>query len=297
MRKKKFDGSISEIMVAYQPNQELDFGPVRKMVEFQIKNGIDGLFMGGLSTQTYLLTMEEKRRVGEELCNAAAGRVPVMMNVMEDSIKNAKQLVQDYMDIGVDAVCISQPSVFPYTEQALVEFFDEVIPEDYPTYIYNVPQTGNTMSPRTVARIANAHPNVLGYKDSTQNISALQDLLLQVNYPDFQCIAGSDALTLPMLAVGGVGVISATSVPFPKVILAITDAWYNDDPIGAMQAQKFSMKVRKLLKTASDMNGYFYACELLDMPFHGTRMPHNMTYVTDEQKALIKAGLQEMKLI
>ena len=64
MRKKKFDGSISEIMVAYQPNQELDFGPVRKMVEFQIKNGIDGLFMGGLSTQTYLLTMEEKRRVG-----------------------------------------------------------------------------------------------------------------------------------------------------------------------------------------------------------------------------------------
>ena len=59
MRKKKFDGSISEIMVAYQPNQELDFGPVRKMVEFQIKNGIDGLFMGGLSTQTYLLTMEE----------------------------------------------------------------------------------------------------------------------------------------------------------------------------------------------------------------------------------------------
>lgn len=201
------------------------------------------------------------------------------------------------MDIGVDAVCISQPSVFPYTEQALVEFFDEVIPEDYPTYIYNVPQTGNTMSPRTVARIANAHPNVLGYKDSTQNISALQDLLLQVNDPDFQCIAGSDALTLPMLAVGGVGVISATSVPFPKVILAITDAWYNDDPIGAMQAQKFSMKVRKLLKTASDMNGYFYACELLDMPFHGTRMPHNMTYVTDEQKAFIKAGLQEMKLI
>ena len=93
------------------------------------------------------------------------------------------------------------------------------------------------------------------------------------------------------------GVISATSVPFPKVILAITDAWYNDDPIGAMQAQKFSMKVRKLLKTASDMNGYFYACELLDMPFHGTRMPHNMTYVTDEQKAIIKAGLQEMKLI
>ena len=105
MRKKKFDGSISEIMVAYQPNQELDFGPVRKMVEFQIKNGIDGLFMGGLSTQTYLLTMEEKRRVGEELCNAAAGRVPVMMNVMEDSIKNAKQLVQDYMDIGVDEPC------------------------------------------------------------------------------------------------------------------------------------------------------------------------------------------------
>ena len=72
---------------------------------------------------------------------AAAGRVPVMMNVMEDSIADAKELVQAYMDMGVDAVCISQPSVFPYTGQALYEFFDELIPENYPTYLYNVPQT------------------------------------------------------------------------------------------------------------------------------------------------------------
>ena len=297
MIKNKFDGSISEIMVAYHPDGSLDFEPVRRMVEYQIENGIDGLFMGGLSTQTYLLSLEEKKQVGEELCRAASGRVPVMMNVMEDSIADAKKLVQDYMDIGVDAVCISQPSVFPYTEQALVEFFDEVIPEDYPTYIYNVPQTGNTLSPRAVARIANSHPNVLGYKDSTQSIVALQDILLQVNNPAFQCIAGSDALTLPMLSVGGKGVISATSVPFPKVILAITDAWFRDDPIGAMEAQLFSMRVRKLLKTASDMNGYYYACELIGIPFPGTRMPRNMTLVTQEQKAVIRAGLLEMKLI
>lgn len=134
--------------------------------------------MGGLSTQTYLLTMEEKRRVGEELCNAAAGRVPVMMNVMEDSIKNAKQLVQDYMDIGVDAVCISQPSVFPYTEQALVEFFDEVIPEDYPTYIYNVPQTGNTCR-RDGCTIANAHPNVPGLTRIARRTSPALQILLR----------------------------------------------------------------------------------------------------------------------
>ena len=57
------------------------------------------------------------------------------------------------------------------------------------------------------------------------------------------------------------------------------------------------MKVRKLLKTATDMNGYYYACELLGMPFHGTRMPRNMTAVTEEQKTIIRTGLQEMKLI
>lgn len=62
MNKKKFDGSISEIMVAYKPNGDLDFEPVKKMVEFQVENHIDGLFMGGLSTQTYLLSMEEKSR-------------------------------------------------------------------------------------------------------------------------------------------------------------------------------------------------------------------------------------------
>ena len=297
MNKKKFDGSISEIMVAYKPNGDLAFGPVKKMVEFQVENHIDGLFMGGLSTQTYLLSMEEKKQVCAELMNAAAGRVPVMMNVMEDSIRDAKELVEAYMEIGVDAVCISQPSVFPYTEQALYEFFDEVIPAEYPTYIYNVPQTGNTLSPRVTARIANDHANVLGYKDSTQNISGLQDLISQVKNPDFQYIAGSDAMTLPMMALGGVGVISAISVPFPKVVLDITDKFFAVDFEGALNAHRFSMSVRKLLKTATDMNGYYYACELLGMPFNGTRMPKNMTMVTDEQKMIIKTGLQEMKLI
>ena len=186
---------------------------------------------------------------------------------------------------------------FPYTEQALYEFFDEVIPAEYPTYIYNVPQTGNTLSPRVTARIANDHANVLGYKDSTQNISGLQDLISQVKNPDFQYIAGSDAMTLPMMALGGVGVISAISVPFPKVVLDITDKFFAGDFEGALNAHRFSMSVRKLLKTATDMNGYYYACELLGMPFNGTRMPKNMTMVTDEQKMIIKTGLQEMKLI
>ncbi len=297
MKKRKFDGSISEIMVAYHPDGELDFAPIRTMVEYQIQNHIDGLFMGGLSTHTYLLSIEEKKRVGEELCSAAAGRVPVMMNVMEDSIADARALVKAYMDIGVDAVSISQPSVIPYTEQAMIDFFDAVVPEDYPTYIYNVPQTGNVLSPRVVAAVANRHPNILGYKDSTQNIVALQDVFAQVERQDFQALAGSDAMTLPMLAVGGAGVISATSVPFPKVILAITDAWFNGDVQGALAAQRFSMKVRKLLKTASDMNGYYYACELLGMPFPGTRMPKHMTYVSEEQKRIIRGGLTEMKLI
>lgn len=295
--KKKFDGSISEIMVAYTPDGALDMEPIRKMVDYQVENKIDGLFMGGLSTQTYLLSMDEKKTVCEELCNAAGGRVPCMMNVMEDSINDAKELVDAYKSIGVDAICISQPSVFPYTEQALYEFFDEVIPEDYPTYIYNVPQTGNTMSARLVARIANEHPNVLGYKDSTQNMTAIQDVLAFTNLDTFQCIAGSDSMTLPMMSVGGVGVISAVSVPFPKVVLDITDAFFRGDMEGAMRAQAFAMEVRRLLKKATDMNGYYYACELIGIPFPGSRMPKNMTTITEEQKQIIKSGLIEMKLL
>ena len=284
-------------MVAYTPSGALDMAPVKKMVEYQIKNRIDGLFMGGLSTQTYLLSIEEKKQVCEILCSAAAGRVPVMMNIMEDSMADAKELMDSYMDMGVDAVCLSQPSVFPYTEQALFEYFDALIPEEYPTYLYNVPQTGNIMSPRLVARIANAHPNVLGYKDSSQNIVAIQDVLAFTDREDFQCIAGSDALTLPMMSVGGAGVISATSVPFPRVILDITDAFYYGNIQAATKAQAFSMEVRRLLKKATDMNGYYYACELIGIPFHGTRMPKSMTAMTEEQKHIIKTGLIEMKLL
>lgn len=236
MNKKKFDGSISEIMVAYKPNGDLDFEPVKKMVEFQVENHIDGLFMGGLSTQTYLLSMEEKKQVCAELMNAAAGRVPVMMNVMEDSIRDAKELVEAYMEIGVDAVCISQPSVFPYTEQALYEFFDEVIPAQYPTYIYNVPQTGNTLSPRLTARIANDHANVLGYKDSTPEHFRPAGSDQPGEEPGLPVHRGQRRHDLPMMALGGVGVISAISVPFPKVVLDITDKFFAGDFEGALNA-------------------------------------------------------------
>ena len=217
MRKEKFDGSISEIMVAYQPNQELDFGPVRKN--------------GGVSDQKRHRRPVYGRTFDADVPADHGGKAPRRRGAVQRCgrprsghderygglhQKTPKQLVQDYMDIGVDAVCISQPSVFPYTEQALVEFFDEVIPEDYPTYIYNVPKPAIPCRRGRLHGLPTPTRTSWATKDSTQNISALQDLLLQVNYPDFQCIAGSDALTLPMLAVGGVGVISATSVPFPE---------------------------------------------------------------------------------
>lgn len=79
-------------------------------------------------------------------------------------------------------------------------------------------------------------------------------------------------------------------MPFPKVVLDITDKFFAGDFEGALNAHRFSMRVRKLLKTATDMNGYYYACELLGMPFNGTRMPKNMTMVTDEQKMIDRAA-------
>lgn len=297
MTKKKFDGTISEIMVAYKPNADIDFEPIKKMIEYQVQHKVDGLFMGGLSTQTYLLSITEKIQICEVLCNVAAGRVPIMMNIMENSLEDTKKLVAAYIDIGVDAISISQPSVFPYTEEALVEYFEEVIPEDYPTYLYNTPQTGNTLSPKLAARIVNAHPNLLGYKDSTQSMVGIQEMMGLVNNKDFQYISGSDGMTLPIMSVGGVGVISATSVPFPDVILAITESFFAGDMEKAKEAQRFSMKLRTLLKTATDMNGYTYACELIGIPFRGTRMPNSMMKITDAQKQHIHAGLVEMGLV
>ena len=107
MNKKKFDGSISEIMVAYKPNGDLDFEPVKKMVEFQVENHIDGLFMGGLSTQTYLLSMEEKKQVLS------------LIHISTDAL-----CANTLIDQGCDLICIdlSSSAVAQVCEERGVKF-------------------------------------------------------------------------------------------------------------------------------------------------------------------------------
>ena len=297
--KLKFKGAITEINCDFNDDGTINHNGIADIVDYQISQGISGLFINGMATEPYAMTLKEQASLAVTACKAANGRVPVMCNICPTSPANAIKLLELYEAAGTDAISAIALPFYPYTEDALYDHFSRLAKAtQLPFYIYNAPQTGNTMSPALTAKIVNEHKNVIGYKDSTQSVIHLATLMNLVKTENFEYLAGSDGTTLSTMALGGCGVISFISMAFPKEIIEICDAYMAGDCERATKAQALAMQLRELLKTGPFFSGYKYAADLRGIPFgRGTRMPQCMTHLTDTQKQYIKNRLETLNLI
>ena len=203
-----------------------------------------------------------------------------------------------YEDIGADAVCIANPHTFTYEEGAVYDYFSQLISKaNLPVYIYNAPQTNNILSPALVNRLVAENKNVLGYKDSLQNIMHLQEVMLGIDPArHFEVLAGSDASIYATLTMGGCGVISWVSVLFPWLVKELCDAYFAGNVALAREKQFQVSRVRSALKLAPMDTGYRHVSELLGVSIGQARMPMN-PQATDAQKARVVARLKELGML
>ncbi len=162
--------------------------------------------------------------------------------------------------------------------------------------MYNAPQTSNTMSPSLVDKIVNNNENVVGYKDSTQDIIHLQTMMAGIkDGKHFECISGSDATIYPTLAIGGCGIISLISAVFPKPIIDVCEVYFQGDSKKSFEIQKYILDIRTALKGAPFLAGYKYAASLVGLPMGIVRNP--LSDATDSQKQVIKDNLTRLGLV
>lgn len=295
--KNILEGAITELMGTFDENQKLDLGMYDQQIDFQLNAGIAGLFCNGLSGESLYMTQDEKLEVTKHAVAKAHGKVPVIGNIAEMRPCDAAYMLKAYEDLGVDGICITQPSVFGYGNDAIVKYFcDLAQATQLPVYVYNAPQTNNTMSPAVVAKIVNNNDNVIGYKDSTQDIIHLQTLMASIHADKhFECVAGSDATIFPTLAVGGCGIVSLVSAVFPQPIIDVCDAWFEGDVKKAFEAQKRVLDIRTALKSGPLLSGYKYAASLIGLELGYVRGP--LVEPSQAHKAALKENLTKLGLV
>ena len=226
----KLRGCGTALVTPFLADGSIDEPALRSLVAWQIESGIDFLVTCGTTGETPTLLHDEWRKVIETTIEVAAGRVPIVAGASSNSTADAVQKAAEVSRIkGVDAILTASPYYNKPTQEGQFLHFKAIADAvDKPLVIYNVPgRTGVNLEPDTLLRLS-ALPNVAAVKEASGVIGQIARIcgLLPAS---FTVLSGDDALTLPVISVGGVGVISVASNVFPKEMTALTRAALDND--------------------------------------------------------------------
>lgn len=217
-----FEGAITALVTPFK-NGEVDEGALVDLIEFQIAGGIHGLVPCGTTGESPTLTHDEHDRVIEITIKAAKKRVPVIAGTGSNSTAEALRLTRHAYEAGADGALIACPYYNKPTQEGLYRHY-ELIAQSVPIPIipYNIPgRTGVNMSPELIARLAQIK-NIVGIKEASGSLKQMNDVIDMCS-PVFDVLSGDDGFTLPLMAIGGRGVISVASNIVPTDMAAMVE--------------------------------------------------------------------------
>jgi 4-hydroxy-tetrahydrodipicolinate synthase len=221
----KLEGTYTAIVTPFrdEPGQPIDWDALDALLEAQVAGGVTGVVPCGTTGETPTLTHDEDAQLIECTVKRVKGRAQVVAGTGSNSTREAVAASQAAERLGVDAVMVVVPYYNRPTQDGLYRHFVEVAKSvRVPVVLYNIPgRTGVDLAPETLARIAEAAPNVVATKEATGNVLRAQKIV-QTMGSRMTVLSGDDALTLPMCAVGARGVISVTSNVLPAEVSRAT---------------------------------------------------------------------------
>jgi len=223
-------GCGTAIVTPFKADGSIDEPALRSLVKWQVESKIDFLVPCGTTGETPTLSREEWLRVIQVTIEVAAGRVPIVAGATSNATQEAVEKARTVAAIpGVDAILTASPYYNKPTQEGQYRHFCAIAEAvDKPLVLYNVPgRTGANLEPATLARLAEI-PNIAAVKEASGNLSQIADVFNAV--PDsFLVFSGDDAVTLPVISLGGVGVISVASNEIPREMAELTRAALAND--------------------------------------------------------------------
>src|SRR5437667_1603025 len=290
---EQFAGVTVALVTPFR-NGEVDFAALLKLVDWHVEQGTDCLAPVGTTGESPTLDHEEHERVIAAVCERAAGRIKVMPGTGSNSTREAIRLTKFAKRAGANGALMVGPYYNKPTQEGYYRHFATVAEAvELPQVIYNIPgRTGSNILPETMARLAEKYPPVVAVKEATgsldqaSQIAALCDLTL---------LSGDDSLTLPLMSIGGKGVVSVVGNVVPRDVKALIQAWDAGD---IRKAQEWHRRLfplcRDMLGVATNPIPIKAAMKVLDRGTGELRLPLCPLDSTSEAKVrqtLVEYGL------
>ncbi|AKV54991.1 dihydrodipicolinate synthetase [Bifidobacterium actinocoloniiforme DSM 22766] len=240
MSKHDFAGIFVPILTPINGHGAIDEAKLRRQTDFVIEHGVDGILAFGSNSEFYMFEDQEMLDAATVILDQAAGRVPVMFGVGHIRTSRAVALAQAAAGLDVAAVSVLQPMFIEPTKQALYHHYAAIAQAIAPTpmFIYNNPgRAGYALSIGLMVRLAHDFGNIIGVKDSSGNITNIEELVRRDADIEFSVFAGKDTIVFPSLCVGAAGAVCSTANIFPDLVCGIYDNYVAGDQRAALAAQ------------------------------------------------------------
>jgi 4-hydroxy-tetrahydrodipicolinate synthase len=275
-------------------NGAVDEAALRKLVDFHVESGTDCVSPVGTTGESPTLTHDEHERIIAVVCEQAGGRIKVVAGTGSNSTAEAVRLTKFAKKSGADAALMVAPYYNKPTQEGFFRHFQAVAQAvDLPIVLYNIPgRTAKNIEPETIARIAEI-PTVVAIKESTGSMDQASQILALT---DLTVLSGDDSLTLPLLAIGGGGVVSVVGNIIPKDVKNLLTAFRNGDLAAAQQWHKKLFPLcRDMLGLATNPIPIKAAMQMLNRDTGELRLP--MTPLDSAQMSTLKRTLGQYGLL
>ena len=291
-----FKGAGVAIVTPFTQDDKVNFEELGKMIDFQIAGGTDAIIICGTTGESSTLTHEEHDECIKFAVEHTAGRVPVIAGTGSNSTAEAIRLSTHAQNNGADALILVTPYYNKATQKGLIQHYTAIANSvDLPIILYNVPsRTGVNILPQTAVTLAKNVKNIVAVKEASGNISQVAELAALAD----GCIdiySGNDDQVVPLLSLGGVGVISVLSNVMPKLTHDMVMSYLNGDVKLSRQLQLSVMNLNKALFCEVNPIPVKEALNMMGWNAGAVRSP--LCEMEPQHKELLRKELAAMKLI
>jgi 4-hydroxy-tetrahydrodipicolinate synthase len=224
--KKSIRGSIAPIITPFNEDETLDLDTLQRLIDWHIQSGSHGISVTGTTGEPSSLTLKERELVMETAINTVNKRVPIVPGTGSTNHQETLHLTKLAQEMGADGAMVIVPYYNKPSQHALYKHFKAIADSvDIPLIVYNIPgRTAVNLEVKTLARLNEDCPNIIGVKESNKDFEHINRVLLHCGR-DFLLYSGIELLCYPMLAIGGAGYISATANVLPSKVAEVYNAW------------------------------------------------------------------------
>ena len=291
-----FEGSGVAIITPMNPDGSVNFDELGRIIDFQIENGTDAIITCGTTGESATLNNEEHCEVIEYTIKKVAHRVPVIAGAGSNDTNYAIGLSKHAQTVGADAILSVTPYYNKATQNGLIAHYTAICNEvNIPAILYNVPsRTGCGLQPQTVATLVKDVENIVGIKEASGNISTVAQILHLCD-GNVDLYSGNDDQVVPLLALGGIGVISVLSNVAPAYVHDMCYKFFSGDIAGSRKMQLDALPLVDALFCEVNPIPVKAALNMMGKEVGTLRAP--LTEMEDAHKEVLKKAMMDLEIL